>query len=170
MLYNVGLPKDLRILLHGLSVDIFSLDTFNVLPLTEEDKRDITLEASSFKTFEEVRIHSNILISLGQTLMLLLLIWLLSQLCSLIRLVKIPNLSLLSVIPSRLKNIALYTSEDVLVVFYKTLSDIILFTLFHLALGINTVHNTALVNTSTCLLYTSPSPRDGLLSRMPSSA
>ena len=28
----------------------------------------------------------------------------------------------------------------------------------------------ALVNLSTCLLYTSPSPRDGLLSRMPSSA
>ena len=27
-----------------------------------------------------------------------------------------------------------------------------------------------LINTSTCLLYTSPSPRDGLLSRMPSSA
>ena len=26
------------------------------------------------------------------------------------------------------------------------------------------------VTTSTCLLYTSPSPRDGLLSRMPSSA
>ena len=26
------------------------------------------------------------------------------------------------------------------------------------------------VNTQTCLLYTSPSPRDGLLSRMPSSA
>ena len=25
-------------------------------------------------------------------------------------------------------------------------------------------------NSSTCLLYTSPSPRDGLLSRMPSSA
>ena len=25
-------------------------------------------------------------------------------------------------------------------------------------------------NTTTCLLYTSPSPRDGLLSRMPSSA
>ena len=25
-------------------------------------------------------------------------------------------------------------------------------------------------NTATCLLYTSPSPRDGLLSRMPSSA
>ena len=25
-------------------------------------------------------------------------------------------------------------------------------------------------NVSTCLLYTSPSPRDGLLSRMPSSA
>ena len=25
-------------------------------------------------------------------------------------------------------------------------------------------------NTQTCLLYTSPSPRDGLLSRMPSSA
>ena len=28
----------------------------------------------------------------------------------------------------------------------------------------------AVVNIYTCLLYTSPSPRDGLLSRMPSSA
>ena len=28
----------------------------------------------------------------------------------------------------------------------------------------------AVVNVFTCLLYTSPSPRDGLLSRMPSSA
>ena len=28
----------------------------------------------------------------------------------------------------------------------------------------------SLVNVNTCLLYTSPSPRDGLLSRMPSSA
>ena len=28
----------------------------------------------------------------------------------------------------------------------------------------------SIVNYSTCLLYTSPSPRDGLLSRMPSSA
>ena len=27
-----------------------------------------------------------------------------------------------------------------------------------------------IVNTCSCLLYTSPSPRDGLLSRMPSSA
>ena len=26
------------------------------------------------------------------------------------------------------------------------------------------------INSSSCLLYTSPSPRDGLLSRMPSSA
>ena len=33
-----------------------------------------------------------------------------------------------------------------------------------------TVQVPAPVNTSTCLLYTSPSPRDGLLSRMPSSA
>ena len=34
--------------------------------------------------------------------------------------------------------------------------------------GYNTQNVT--INTSTCLLYTSPSPRDGLLSRMPSSA
>ena len=31
-------------------------------------------------------------------------------------------------------------------------------------------HNIVVVNTCGCLLYTSPSPRDGLLSRMPSSA
>ena len=31
-------------------------------------------------------------------------------------------------------------------------------------------HENATAATSTCLLYTSPSPRDGLLSRMPSSA
>ena len=31
-------------------------------------------------------------------------------------------------------------------------------------------YNGITFNTSTCLLYTSPSPRDGLLSRMPSSA
>ena len=31
-------------------------------------------------------------------------------------------------------------------------------------------HNIAVVVVYTCLLYTSPSPRDGLLSRMPSSA
>ena len=30
--------------------------------------------------------------------------------------------------------------------------------------------NALVINTATCLLYTSPSPRDGLLSRMPSSA
>ena len=30
--------------------------------------------------------------------------------------------------------------------------------------------NVKYVNTNICLLYTSPSPRDGLLSRMPSSA
>ena len=30
--------------------------------------------------------------------------------------------------------------------------------------------DTFIVNIHTCLLYTSPSPRDGLLSRMPSSA
>ena len=40
------------------------------------------------------------------------------------------------------------------------------------ALGVDgvglSVHDTA--GHSTCLLYTSPSPRDGLLSRMPSSA
>ena len=31
-------------------------------------------------------------------------------------------------------------------------------------------NNGAIININTCLLYTSPSPRDGLLSRMPSSA
>ena len=31
-------------------------------------------------------------------------------------------------------------------------------------------HFTAIAETDPCLLYTSPSPRDGLLSRMPSSA
>ena len=31
-------------------------------------------------------------------------------------------------------------------------------------------HNTPIVGHTGCLLYTSPSPRDGLLSRMPSSA
>ena len=36
-------------------------------------------------------------------------------------------------------------------------------------LGKTEEHRKMLVN-STCLLYTSPSPRDGLLSRMPSSA
>ena len=33
-----------------------------------------------------------------------------------------------------------------------------------------TAYHTAITNASDCLLYTSPSPRDGLLSRMPSSA
>ena len=36
--------------------------------------------------------------------------------------------------------------------------------------GVATTYNQSLVNGTTCLLYTSPSPRDGLLSRMPSSA
>ena len=31
-------------------------------------------------------------------------------------------------------------------------------------------HTTGVMQTTNCLLYTSPSPRDGLLSRMPSSA
>ena len=35
---------------------------------------------------------------------------------------------------------------------------------------ITTVINATLALYLTCLLYTSPSPRDGLLSRMPSSA
>ena len=35
---------------------------------------------------------------------------------------------------------------------------------------INEVFDTITPDTKTCLLYTSPSPRDGLLSRMPSSA
>ena len=32
------------------------------------------------------------------------------------------------------------------------------------------IHNGAIAVNNGCLLYTSPSPRDGLLSRMPSSA
>ena len=32
------------------------------------------------------------------------------------------------------------------------------------------LHDDIMITTSNCLLYTSPSPRDGLLSRMPSSA
>ena len=36
--------------------------------------------------------------------------------------------------------------------------------------GTQTVENGVLAGPITCLLYTSPSPRDGLLSRMPSSA
>ena len=32
------------------------------------------------------------------------------------------------------------------------------------------VRKKAVINVNSCLLYTSPSPRDGLLSRMPSSA
>ena len=35
---------------------------------------------------------------------------------------------------------------------------------------IYTILSQATADTNTCLLYTSPSPRDGLLSRMPSSA
>ena len=34
----------------------------------------------------------------------------------------------------------------------------------------NELHTITLATSSPCLLYTSPSPRDGLLSRMPSSA
>ena len=36
--------------------------------------------------------------------------------------------------------------------------------------GINIMEFCKAFNDKTCLLYTSPSPRDGLLSRMPSSA
>ena len=36
--------------------------------------------------------------------------------------------------------------------------------------GVNFKNSHSLFPTFTCLLYTSPSPRDGLLSRMPSSA
>ena len=38
----------------------------------------------------------------------------------------------------------------------------------YLVVGVNS--NQWLINKKGCLLYTSPSPRDGLLSRMPSSA
>ena len=36
--------------------------------------------------------------------------------------------------------------------------------------AIKNISRITIVTTGTCLLYTSPSPRDGLLSRMPSSA
>ena len=36
--------------------------------------------------------------------------------------------------------------------------------------GTEAITSNADTHTTTCLLYTSPSPRDGLLSRMPSSA
>ena len=36
--------------------------------------------------------------------------------------------------------------------------------------GTQTIESAVLAGPITCLLYTSPSPRDGLLSRMPSSA
>ena len=41
-----------------------------------------------------------------------------------------------------------------------------------MARGFGSLHTASslTVNSITCLLYTSPSPRDGLLSRMPSSA
>ena len=42
--------------------------------------------------------------------------------------------------------------------------------LISLALGLVLAIPLALMRVSRCLLYTSPSPRDGLLSRMPSSA
>ena len=38
------------------------------------------------------------------------------------------------------------------------------------ASGLLSYYNSNTDSTNTCLLYTSPSPRDGLLSRMPSSA
>ena len=36
--------------------------------------------------------------------------------------------------------------------------------------SVNSVHSVGNVNNEACLLYTSPSPRDATLSRMPSSA
>ena len=40
----------------------------------------------------------------------------------------------------------------------------------HAADDSNSLRTATIESTATCLLYTSPSPRDGLLSRMPSSA
>ena len=40
----------------------------------------------------------------------------------------------------------------------------------HLSKGGESIEDTAKILSNFCLLYTSPSPRDGLLSRMPSSA
>ena len=41
---------------------------------------------------------------------------------------------------------------------------------YQLLLALRAYADVVLVGAGTCLLYTSPSPRDGLLSRMPSSA
>ena len=42
--------------------------------------------------------------------------------------------------------------------------------LFNMSYSVGQLHKYAVNLYKTCLLYTSPSPRDGLLSRMPSSA
>ena len=49
----------------------------------------------------------------------------------------------------------------------KELADVVL---FDVAAGIAKGKALDIAQSSPCLLYTSPSPRDGLLSRMPSSA
>ena len=41
---------------------------------------------------------------------------------------------------------------------------------YFIACGFNDLHKSEGIGPILCLLYTSPSPRDGLLSRMPSSA
>ena len=53
----------------------------------------------------------------------------------------------------------------------KKLTDTVLRYISHRSMGsITKVHITSVLTPDTCLLYTSPSPRDATLSRMPSSA
>src|SRR5665647_384854 len=61
------------------------------------------------------------------------------------------------------------TSEDIFRTVVSWQSTIILFTLFQNSIKMLLVKHLYDI-ISSCLLYTSPSPRDGLLSRMPSSA
>ena len=54
--------------------------------------------------------------------------------------------------------------------FLKMALFVVALSLILLSLLGTVAHATGLVDDTICLLYTSPSPRDGLLSRMPSSA